>query len=142
MGEIEVLILPQHFLDSPRIDTKSQLQSQLFKLCEGTTHTKISEKGEMLNAQMDLMNTIDKNTVATMRDELFAGHLTKGKTVDVLQKLFLYPLKGDKINKYAIEMIRKQCNLGEREDLEVLCLLHCKGINLCIDRLRNILHCL
>ena len=93
-------------------------------------------KGEIIQAEIEPMNSVDKYAVAAIRGGYAPGHLRKG-TSRKCAKILFYFLKCDESNRYWVEVSGKYCNLSNREEMQDLFILHFKGRKVYIDGLKS-----
>ena len=91
-------------------------------------------KGEIIQAEMEPMNSVDKYAVVAIRGGHVIGHLKKG-TSRKFRKAILYFLKFDENNGCWVEVTGKRCNLGDEKGMQVPCMLHFEAIKVYFDSL-------
>ena len=96
------------------------------------------KNGEVLKARLEPENEYDKYAVAVERCDDVVGHLPKGRSTR-FAKTVSYFLRASKENCCRVEVIGKRVNLGDREGLQIPCILHFSGEAKFVSKLKDFL---
>ena len=93
---------------------------------------------EQVYGEIELHNPVDKYAVAVKKDEKVVGHLPLVENGKFAKAIF-YFLRADPYGKCNITVTGKAINLGDRDGMQVSCILHLSGQNSLLEIFTHII---
>ena len=97
--------------------------------------------GEILYAQMEPTNIMDKYAVCVKKDETVVGHLKKG-TSDRFAKTIFFFLRCDMTGSCCVKITGRAVNLGDKKGQKVPCKVEIVGQEQYVNILERTLYSL